>query len=321
MFMPVGTQGALAWWCLMLWSCAKRLSDVSTQLCGSLPAFASHSCVGLTCATANTLPYPPTCLRPPCRLRQGPDQPAAGGAGLPGGAGQHIPPGEQARCGGCCVLPLLLPLMLLPPPPPPLLPPPCRRRRCCCHARLPHLALLSPAVPSCPLNPAPSPSFPPRPRQRACGRDGRPALLHQLAARHAHRFGRLPGGRLGGSKDAPTSLPWLRVPPIPPPLCCASISGVLSPAVVRRQARTASPPPPPQMVSLLHLADITEEGVTFQSPTDGRRMLLTPEHSIQVGGGATSVSGWVGRGVGTTGQHRPSFISSEEWYVSSCRSF
>eukprot|EP00887_Chlorella_sp_A99_P002668 scaffold6.g2668.t1 len=37
-----------------------------------------------------------------------------------------------------------------------------------------------------------------------------------------------------------------------------------------------------QMVSLLHLADITEEGVTFQSPNDGRRMLLTPEHSIQV---------------------------------------
>ena len=41
--------------------------------------------------------------------------------------------------------------------------------------------------------------------------------------------------------------------------------------------------PQPQMVSLLHLADITEEGVTFQSPTDGRGMLLTPEHSIQVG--------------------------------------
>lgn len=37
-----------------------------------------------------------------------------------------------------------------------------------------------------------------------------------------------------------------------------------------------------QMVSLLHLADINEEGVTFQSPTDGHRMLLTPEHSIQV---------------------------------------
>ena len=37
-----------------------------------------------------------------------------------------------------------------------------------------------------------------------------------------------------------------------------------------------------QMVSLLHLADITEEGVTFQSPVDGRKMLLTPEHSIAV---------------------------------------
>lgn len=37
-----------------------------------------------------------------------------------------------------------------------------------------------------------------------------------------------------------------------------------------------------QMVSLLHLADITEEGVTFQSPVDGKRMLLTPEHSISV---------------------------------------
>lgn len=37
-----------------------------------------------------------------------------------------------------------------------------------------------------------------------------------------------------------------------------------------------------QMVSLLHLADITEEGVTFQSPVDGQKMLLTPEHSIAV---------------------------------------
>lgn len=44
-------------------------------------------------------------------------------------------------------------------------------------------------------------------------------------------------------------------------------------------------PPPhnaPQMVSLLHLADITEEGVTFQSPIDGERMLLTPEHSMRI---------------------------------------
>lgn len=37
-----------------------------------------------------------------------------------------------------------------------------------------------------------------------------------------------------------------------------------------------------QMVSLLHLADITEEGVNFQSPVDGEQMLLTPEHSIQI---------------------------------------
>ena len=36
------------------------------------------------------------------------------------------------------------------------------------------------------------------------------------------------------------------------------------------------------MVSLLHLADITEEGVAFQSPTDGQRMLLTPEHSMAI---------------------------------------
>ena len=36
------------------------------------------------------------------------------------------------------------------------------------------------------------------------------------------------------------------------------------------------------MVSLLHLADITEQGVTFASPVDGSRMLLTPEHSIAI---------------------------------------
>ena len=37
-----------------------------------------------------------------------------------------------------------------------------------------------------------------------------------------------------------------------------------------------------QMVSLLHLAEITEEGVTFQSPVNGSMMLLTPEQSIQI---------------------------------------
>ena len=37
-----------------------------------------------------------------------------------------------------------------------------------------------------------------------------------------------------------------------------------------------------QMVSLLHLAEITEKGVTFQSPVDGSSMLLTPEHSMAI---------------------------------------
>jgi len=36
------------------------------------------------------------------------------------------------------------------------------------------------------------------------------------------------------------------------------------------------------MVSLLHLAEIKEEGVTFQSPVDGSEMLLTPEESIGI---------------------------------------
>lgn len=36
-----------------------------------------------------------------------------------------------------------------------------------------------------------------------------------------------------------------------------------------------------QMVSLLDLAEITEQGVRFLSPIDGTEMLLTPEQSIQ----------------------------------------
>lgn len=36
------------------------------------------------------------------------------------------------------------------------------------------------------------------------------------------------------------------------------------------------------MVSLLHLAEIKEAGVTFQSPVDGSSMLLTPEHSVAI---------------------------------------
>lgn len=37
-----------------------------------------------------------------------------------------------------------------------------------------------------------------------------------------------------------------------------------------------------QMVSLLDLSEVTEEGVTFQSPVDGKRTLLTPEESIKI---------------------------------------
>ena len=37
-----------------------------------------------------------------------------------------------------------------------------------------------------------------------------------------------------------------------------------------------------QMVSLLNLAQVTEEGVRFLSPHDGTPMLLTPEHSISL---------------------------------------
>jgi tRNA-guanine family transglycosylase len=36
------------------------------------------------------------------------------------------------------------------------------------------------------------------------------------------------------------------------------------------------------MVSLLELAEITEEGVKFKSPYDGSECMMTPEHSIQI---------------------------------------
>lgn len=36
------------------------------------------------------------------------------------------------------------------------------------------------------------------------------------------------------------------------------------------------------MVSLLKLAEITEQGVQFESPHDGSLMLLTPEHSMSL---------------------------------------
>lgn len=36
------------------------------------------------------------------------------------------------------------------------------------------------------------------------------------------------------------------------------------------------------MVSLLKLAEITEQGVKFESPHDGSEMMLTPEKSIEI---------------------------------------
>lgn len=47
-----------------------------------------------------------------------------------------------------------------------------------------------------------------------------------------------------------------------------------------------------QMVSLLDLSTITEEGVTFRSPTDGTMMLLTPERSIQMQNEIGAPSSW-----------------------------
>ena len=37
-----------------------------------------------------------------------------------------------------------------------------------------------------------------------------------------------------------------------------------------------------QMVSLLKLAQITEEGVKFTSPYDNSEMNMTPEHSMEI---------------------------------------
>lgn len=37
-----------------------------------------------------------------------------------------------------------------------------------------------------------------------------------------------------------------------------------------------------QMVSLVKLSKVTEDGVTFESPYDGKTTHLTPEHSIHI---------------------------------------
>jgi len=36
------------------------------------------------------------------------------------------------------------------------------------------------------------------------------------------------------------------------------------------------------MVSLLKLAEVTEEGVKFKSPYDGSELMMTPEESIKI---------------------------------------
>lgn len=94
------------------------------------------------------------------------------------------------------------------------------------------------------------------------------------------------GGRLPADSPAASCSEL----PTAPPDGCAAVPGRRpsglalprhQPHLTRRRAFHLPCLTPRQMVSLLHLADINEEGVTFQSPTDGRRMLLTPEHSIQ----------------------------------------
>lgn len=37
-----------------------------------------------------------------------------------------------------------------------------------------------------------------------------------------------------------------------------------------------------QMVSLVELSEVTEEGVRFKSPYDGKEILLSPEKSISI---------------------------------------
>lgn len=80
MFMPVGTQGALLQLC----------THWELRLVGLLLASPQFTWSYL---------HPPTTILPHRRLRERPDQPAAGRAGLSGGAGQHLPPREPARWG------------------------------------------------------------------------------------------------------------------------------------------------------------------------------------------------------------------------------
>lgn len=47
-----------------------------------------------------------------------------------------------------------------------------------------------------------------------------------------------------------------------------------------------------QMVSLVELAEVTEEGVQFQSPYDGGQILLSPEKSIEIQNALGKCGGW-----------------------------
>lgn len=63
------------------------------------------------------------------------------------------------------------------------------------------------------------------------------------------------------------------------------------------------------MVSLLQLAEITEEGVKFQSPFDGAEMMLTPEESINL---QNTIGADIIMQVGF-GNFQPSWISISNW--------
>lgn len=81
-----------------------------------------------------------------------------------------------------------------------------------------------------------------------------------------------------------SSPPLLTPHPSPPLLLTSPLFS--SPSYLTPLLLSFLPHPPPLyssllQVSLLKLAEITEQGVTFKSPIDGSEMLLTPEQSIQ----------------------------------------
>ncbi len=85
------------------------------------------------------------------------------------------------------------------------------------------------------------------------------AILDEMS-RHSGKIG---GKTLGQLHASVRPLLAMRKPSYPQPTIEAPVYGL-------------------QMVSLLHLANITEEGVQFASPVDGSMMMLTPEHSMAI---------------------------------------